>query len=272
VKVVILTGRELRHTFMRKAIALDANIEVLSSYCEGSEKSLLNTAKREKNDTNQLTHLLARENSEKDFFETFVKLTPDNSNPSFIAKGEINDEVKVQEIKALNPDLIIAYGCSIIKEPLVEHFEGRFLNVHLGLSPYLRGSGTNFWPLVNSQPEYVGATFMYLDTGIDTGAIIHQIRARVFKNDTPHHIGNRLIADVAKTYIDIINYFSELEVMKQPEDMKSGKYYKNSDFTPESVEQLYCAFDDGLVEKYLDIKEKDKAKIIVNTRLKEQLI
>ena len=39
----------------------------------------------------------------------------------------------------------------------------------------------------------VGATFMYIDAGIDTGEIIHQIRADIVIGDSPHSIGNRLI-------------------------------------------------------------------------------
>jgi len=48
----------------------------------------------------------------------------------------------------------------------------------LGLSPYYLGSGTNYWPLVNEKPEFVVATFMHIDTDIDTEEIIHQIRAK----------------------------------------------------------------------------------------------
>src|SRR5690606_10372264 len=102
---------------------------------------------------------------------------------------------------------------SLIREPLLSAFQGRFLNVHLGLSPYYRGSGTNFWPLVNGEPEFVGATFMHIDAGVDTGEVIHQIRARIFPGDTPHQIGNRLIADMARVYAALIRDFDRLERM-----------------------------------------------------------
>ena len=39
----------------------------------------------------------------------------------------------------------------------------KILNLHLGISPYYKGSGTNYFPLVNNEPQYVGATFMFLD-------------------------------------------------------------------------------------------------------------
>ena len=41
-KVIILTGSEMRHEYFRKKIASDNRIEVLASFCEGTEKSLEN--------------------------------------------------------------------------------------------------------------------------------------------------------------------------------------------------------------------------------------
>ncbi|ELJ8898323.1 hypothetical protein RT924_001764, partial [Campylobacter coli] len=248
----ILTSNGLRHTFLRKAIALDKNIIVLRSYCEKHSSQIYNYA----NNVLQIKHLQARELCEEDFFGNFVKLTQDKSNPCFIEKDEINKSDRVDEIIGLNPDLIIAYGCSIIKEKLLNYFENKIINVHLGLSPYYRGSGTNYFPFMNNELEFVGATFMYMDNSIDTGDIIHQIRARIYENDTLHQIGNRLIGDVAKTYIKIINNFEKLEKISQPKDKKSGRLYKNKDFTKESLEQIYSNFKNGMIENYLQNKKE----------------
>ena len=268
-KVIILTGSELRHIFMRKAIALDSHIDVLCSYCEGNEKSLETQIKQQKSAKSlEVRHLQARSRSEKDFFEAFVSLTMDRSNPKQIAKGEINDDNIVEEIIKLSPDLIIAYGCSIIKKPLLEAFAGQFINIHLGLSPYYRGSGTNFWPLVNKELDRVGVTFMHIDAGIDTGEIIHQLRARVFEGDMPHQIGNRLISDIAKVVRKLIVHFDDLLTMKQLPIPKDAKFYRNSDFSKESVLKLYKNFDEDIVGKYLYQNKTCKVEIIENSVLK----
>lgn len=251
-KIIILTSNGLRHTFLRKAIALDENISVLRSYCEKHSSQIYDYA----SDVLQIDHLQARDLCEEDFFSNFVILTKDLSNPYFIEKNEINESSRVDEIIELNPDLIVAYGCSIIKEKLLNYFENKIINVHLGLSPYYRGSGTNYFPFVNNELEFIGATFMYMDKGIDTGDIIHQIRARIYKNDTLHQIGNRLIGDIAKTYIDIINNFEKLEKISQPKDKKSGRLYKNKDFTKESLEKIYSNFKNGMIENYLQNKKE----------------
>ncbi|NOQ31404.1 MAG: hypothetical protein GQ570_09800 [Helicobacteraceae bacterium] len=266
--IVILTGSEQRHAFIRKSLALNNNINVMKSYCEIKDGSLDKVVSTY-NDDLQKEHLVARKQSEEDFFNSLNIIAPDMSNPYFITKGTINEDSNIQEIISLNPDLIIAYGCSLIKPKLINFFKQRFFNIHLGLSPYYRGSGTNFFPLVNAELEYVGATFMYIDEGIDTGDIIHQIRARVFKNDTPHQIGNRLISDIAIECIKIVNNSDVLKSIIQPKDKKNGKYYKQSDFTPAAVAKVYSNFNKGIVNTYLKMKESEKALLFENPTIKE---
>lgn len=265
-KVVLLTGSELRHTFFRKYIATSEGIEVLASYCEGMERSVQSLVEENLDNKLRKHHLAMREQSEKNFFESFVEKTEDRSKPIFLPKGEINSEINVAAIISLNPDLLVAYGCSLIKGQLLTAFRGRFLNVHLGLSPYYRGSGTNYWPLVNSEPEYLGATFMHIDAGVDTGEIIHQIRARIKREDTPAAIGNRLIIDMVSVYRDIIVCFSDLKKMQQLEKPANEKNYRKKDFSEESVEKLYRSLREGMLDKYFaeESQRTAKVKIITN--------
>ena len=267
-KIIILTGSSLRHTFFRQYMASSSDIDVINSYCEGEERSLRKQAEKDvlSDNTVRLQHLSAREGTEQDFFENFVDMIKDQSSPVFIPKGDINNKKYTDIIVNSNADLLVAYGCSIIKGPLLSAFAGRFINVHLGLSPYYRGSGTNYWPLVNKEPEYVGATFMHIDAGIDTGEIIHQIRAKYVWGDTPSQIGNRLILEMCKIYKSIIANFSKLKKMEQISIPNNVKIYKNRDYTEESVKRLYKIFNEGLVEDYLndEVARCKKVPIIVN--------
>lgn len=254
-KIIILTGSELRHQYFRKIVPY--YVPVLASFCEMTEGRL--DVRFTEDHVHRTNHLLDRAKSEVEFFKEW---TPEweEKNVRFIPYGAINSPEIVKEIEGLNPDLIVCYGCSIIKEPLLSKFSGRILNVHLGLSPYYRGSGTNYWALVNNEPEAVGATFMYMDAGIDTGEIIHQRRAEILKGDTPHMIGNRLIKDMVMDYVAIIKHFDSLERLKQPAKPLVEKVYKKKDFTEESVKKLCRNFEEGLVDDYLPLKwARDRA-------------
>lgn len=255
-KIIILTGSELRHRFVRTVLSNHSGIRVLRSYCEDEQGSLAerlqgSSASR----AIQIHHEKSRNLSEEDFFRIACKLAKDNSNPVTIRKGGINDPSVVNDIVELKPDLLCCYGSSLIKSDLIEQFKGRFLNLHLGLSPYYRGSGTNYFPLVNREPEYVGATFMHLDQGIDTGKIIHQIQARINCGDNIHQIGNRLICDAGQVYAEVISRFDNLVPLPQPV-ISGGELYLRKDFTPESLAELNKNFKTGMIAEYLkDLKD-----------------
>lgn len=271
-KVIILTGSELRHTFFRKFIALSEGIEVAHTYCEGLENSLRTIVEKDtaSNDL-RMRHLAARERSEEDFFGLFAAMAEDRSRPVFIPKGDINRAICTDAIIAAAPDVIVAYGCSIVKGPLLEAFAGRFINVHLGLSPYYRGAGTNYWPLVNGEPEFVGVTFMHIDAGIDSGEIIHQCRANYVWGDTPAQVGNRLITAMAAVCRDLVAAFDELPPSPPPQQLTvgGGRVYMNKDYTEESVISLYRNFGAGLIETYLREEHARCARvpIVVNPAL-----
>ena len=159
-RVIILTGSGIRHAFFRRFLSKSENIEVLLSYCEEPVHNLEEFVSKQKNNKFREMHLKNRLQSEKDFFSLYNENVSDSSNPILIKKGDINSPNVVGQIIKMSPDIIISYGCSIIKSKLIEVFYGRFINIHLGLSPYYRGgAGTNYWPLVNKEPEYVGGYF-----------------------------------------------------------------------------------------------------------------
>ncbi len=259
-EIVVLTADSLRHDYIRQVLAITDGIDVLRTYREISDSNLLDEAKNH-GDQIRVQHLERRARSEHDYFAPFVNTVPDRSNPVDIQRGDINNRNHYEEIIELAPDLLVAYGCSIIEDPLLSEYEGQFLNLHLGLSPYYRGTGTNFWPLVNGEPEYVGATFMHLAEGVDTGKIIHQLRARVHPNDSPHDIGHRLIADAGQVYPEIVRKFDDLAEVDQPQEPENERYYTSSDYSVEATEQLYENFENGLIEKYLSQYEERTSSV-----------
>jgi len=265
-KIVILTGNEQRHKYFRTLLSNSTYFNVIGSFCENDSASLKKrTLEKKESSLLEIQHVLSREQSEKDFFNDYIENTIDKSNAKIIPKGAINEPSVVSEIERLSPDILACYGSSIINSILIDKFESRFLNVHLGLSPYYRGSGTNIWPMINNDLGMVGATFMYIDKGIDTGEIIHQIRPEIFLGDNPHTIGNRLIKKMTITYANIISSFDNIKKELQP--MSDGKIYKRKDFNENACKILYDRFREGIVENYINNKNnKNNLPYIVTNK------
>jgi len=263
--IVIITSNAIRHRYFKILFSNAKGINVLKTYVEADDQNTT-LSRKEYTDLDVLScHFTARHNTEYDFFSDVVEYSEDRSQSSFIKKNEINEGAIVQEIAELNPDFIITYGCSIIKPALIKAMKNKIINVHLGLSPYYFGAGTNFHALVNNDFQCVGYTFMYMDEGIDTGEIIHQARAVVEPFDNPHQIGNRLIKSMVKDFIELIEGFDQVKTMVAVSDA-SGPTYKIRDATDACTETLYKNFGNGSVLDYL----RNKSSILKDYPVIEQ--
>jgi len=148
------------------------------------------------------------------------------------------------------PDVVLVFGTGILREPFLSAFEGRIINIHLGLSPYYRGAGTNFWPLVNRQPEYVGATIHYLDAGIDTGPILAHARPHIERGDGPHDLGNKTIAAAAQALLRAASAHTA-GIARPVSQWGGGRLYQRKDFNADAVRTLYRHFETGMIDEYL---------------------
>ena len=260
ISVILITGYDYRHKYLVNYMNKNPKFSLIKAYCE--RKNILNEKVYQKNTHLIKKHLIERTNHEKKFFK--VSDLDKNIDFTLINRNEINSNKYVNEIKQLNPDFIISYGCSIIKSDLIDFFNQRFINIHLGLSPYYRGSGTNFWPFVNNELQSVGTTFMIINETIDGGKILHQIRAEIFENDTIHDIGNRLIKrSFQELTIVLLNY--KLIAPKIITNFKISRYYKTSDFDDNSIIKALNNLNKSMIKSYLKNKEFiDNKFLIIN--------
>jgi methionyl-tRNA formyltransferase len=196
-------------------------------------------------------HFASRDDSEARYFaaDSEVRLKA-GAVRRIVAGAACSDPAEVALMTAARPDVVLVFGTGILREPLLSAFHGRIINIHLGLSPYYRGSGTNFWPLVNREPEYVGATIHYLDAGIDTGPIISHARPSIERGDGPHDLGNKTI--VAAGHALLRAAAAHLAgIARAVPQSGGGRLYQRKDFSAEAVRMLYRNFESGMIDEYL---------------------
>ncbi len=110
--------------------------------------------------------------------ETFgsVRFPPDNVRSLAIKMGDLSRIPKAQLTDALSSDYYVVFGSSYIKGELCDFLvANRAINIHMGLSPWYRGSSCNFWALYDRRPDMVGATIHLLSAGLDSGAILFHV-------------------------------------------------------------------------------------------------
>jgi methionyl-tRNA formyltransferase len=204
-----------------------------------------------------------REKSEQLFFSSDEVMDVDPERVLHIAKGEANSDPVFDWVASKTADYLILYGSSIIRERLLSMFEGRTINMHLGLSPYYRGSGTNFWPLVNVEPELVGVTIHLATLDVDAGAILKQVRPEIALGDRNHEIGCRAIIAGTFAMIAAIEGYDAGDLVPQKQ-APGGKLYRRRDFKIDAVRKMWRNLDEGMITSYLAEPERTDRYPIVD--------
>jgi phosphoribosylglycinamide formyltransferase 1 len=254
-KIVILTSDEIRHKFLANSLSSKVDEAlVISEYKQNIDLEL------KKTDPKIFEHFELRDKTEKSFFPNSQFFM---GNTLSIKYKEVNLDHIFQKVKYFEPDFMFIFGSSIIREPLLSLLpSNHVINLHLGLSPYYRGSGTNFWPFVNNELEYVGSTILHLDSGIDTGNIICHTTPTIELGDNVHTVGCKVIqssVDALIKIIDIIDQGKKLNSIKQW--AVDGKYCKTNDFNNDILLKYKNNLENGLIENYLKQPNK-KIKLI----------
>jgi methionyl-tRNA formyltransferase len=80
----------------------------------------------------------------------------------------------------LKSDYYIVFGASYIKGDLANFLISKnAINIHMGVSPYYRGTDCNFWALYDDNPHLVGATIHLLSKGLDNGPILYHAMSNI---------------------------------------------------------------------------------------------
>jgi len=96
-----------------------------------------------------------------------------------------NDPTLADLIERERPDLVLISGTDLVRKPALDRFATKVMNLHTGISPYIRGGPncTN-WALALLEFDLIGNTVMWIDPGIDSGAIIATERTPLTGRET----------------------------------------------------------------------------------------
>ena len=169
-----------------------------------------------------------------------------------IKSGDLNFIKKEQIQEALDSDVYVVLGASYIKGWLIDFLvQQGALNIHMGISPYYRGSSCNFWALNDDKPEYVGATIHMLSKGLDSGPMLYHALPKL-DNDNPFEFTMRAVEAAQKSLVERIGNKQIKEYKPQEQDKKSEiRYTKNADFTDEIAADFLSRNIDNVMLKDL---------------------
>lgn len=176
----------------------------------------------------------------------------------------VNDSEVQNFSSQLAPDLIIVSGTSLIKgENLLTPSKYGIINLHTGLSPYIKGGPncTN-WCLSKGKTHLVGNTIMWINEGIDSGNLILTEQTALEGKESFFDIHLKVMEHAHEIYIKAIKNIRNNSAKNIPQStLGEGSIYYNKNWSLKSQLNLLINL---LRFKSLHIKNKDKKVNTVN--------
>ncbi len=112
-------------------------------------------------------------------------------------KNELIDGTVTNELKQINPDLIVLAGfLLLIPESMVESFPNKIINVHPALLPKYGGKGMYgmhvHQAVFDNKETETGITFHFVNEKYDDGMIISQFKTDINSVQNPKEIAERI--------------------------------------------------------------------------------
>lgn len=135
-----------------------------------------------------------------------------------------NDEHVIEEIKQLNPDLlvVVAYG-QIIPQSFLNLFPSGCINVHPSLLPKYRGASPIQNTILNGDAE-TGVTIMLMDEKMDHGPILTQSHHQLNGTETNESLHNDLALAGVPLLINTIKDFLDQKIVAREQDHEQATF------------------------------------------------
>ena len=99
----------------------------------------------------------------------------------------------------------------IISPEFVKKYKNRIINIHPALLPSFPGLDAQK-QAIEYGSKYSGCTVHFVDSGVDTGAIILQSIVKIRKGDTEKTLSKRILATEHRAYPEAIRLFAEKKI------------------------------------------------------------
>lgn len=136
------------------------------------------------------------------------------------------------KIKKLQPDCLFCNSYSmLIKEDILQLVNDSAFNIHASYLSCNRGPNPIQWAIIKGQ-NYTGVTIHCMDTGFDTGNIVHQLEVKIDFKDTWVSLGEKLAIKILQICKDMIPKIlnGNFSTKKQDETFATKNYRLTMDY------------------------------------------
>lgn len=199
-----------------------------------------------------------------------VKVLAQLHNIPVYQPERLRNSESVETVLSIACDLIIvaAYG-QILPKEILDYVP--CINLHASILPQYRGASPIQQSILNNDNES-GVTAMWMDEGLDTGAIIKISRLEIGNDEMVSSLYKRLTTLAIELTLDVVHHWDRKTVLPQNDSLASHckKIAKNDGLVAfEDAEEIYNRYraftpwpgiflDSGLKLKEMKLDNKEK--------------
>ena len=152
-------------------------------------------------------------------FTPVKQIAVENNIPVYQPEKLKDNEVFVEQMKALQPDLFVVVAFRILPKEVFEIPKFGSFNLHGSYLPKYRGAAPIQWALINGETE-TGLTTFKLAEKVDTGNIYLQQKLDIYPEDNFETLHDRMSELGAKRVLDTVNLIESGNYeLKQQDDL-----------------------------------------------------
>ena len=232
-KITLFTGNNLRHEYFinllskkfDKVYVIQEKLPKVSG--ENFSSKIINSYFKKVN-----------KSQKKIFGKYLIKSKSKNLERKLIKFGELSNIDFLLMDSYLESDVYIVYGSSYIKGNLVDFLiKNKAINIHMGVSPYYRGTDCNFWALNDNNPHLVGSTIHLLSRGLDNGNILYHAMSEQKPN-----VYDYSMSTVKSAFYSLVERISNRKIFDitpvRQNKNKEIRYSKNKEFNSNAASQF----------------------------------
>ncbi|WP_269929684.1 formyl transferase [Aminobacter sp. HY435] len=102
--------------------------------------------------------------------------TEPRPDQEIIHVGSADTRELVDIVRNREPAVVFLAGCRLLSANTLSQITCPVINYHAGINPKYRGMNGGYWALATGDRGNFGSTVHLVDTGVDTGAVLHQSR------------------------------------------------------------------------------------------------
>ena len=149
-----------------------------------------------------------------------------NQGIKLIHCNNLNDKIVEDYLKTLDDKIIVFTGGGIIRSNILNEAGDGIINCHMGILPQYKGMDLPEWALIENQPECIGLTLHFMDSGIDTGNILNKVYISPKPGETVTNLRRRFEPIMVSSIVDtLVGYLSGKYTAQVQEENDFQQYF-----------------------------------------------